>query len=48
MGLTPETIVSPRDLFKRNPLVINVLRVERRAGIRHVTAVREERKSRKD
>ena len=48
MDLTSETIVSQRGLFRRNPLVITVLRVERRAGIRHATAVREERKSRKD
>ena len=41
MGLTSETIVFQRGRFRRKPPVRSVLRVERRAGIRHVIAVRE-------
>jgi len=43
MGLTPETIVFQRGRFRRNSPVRSVLRVGRRAGIRHVNviAVRE-------
>jgi hypothetical protein len=41
MGLTSETIVFQRGRFRRIPPVRNVLRVGRRARIRHVIVVRE-------
>jgi hypothetical protein len=43
MGLTSETIVFQRGRFRRKTPVRTVFRVGRRAGIRHVIAVREER-----
>jgi hypothetical protein len=47
MGLTSETIVFQRGRFRREPPFGSLLRVGRRAGIRHIIAVREG-KSRED
>jgi hypothetical protein len=41
MGLTSGTIVFQRGQFRQKHPVRSVLRVGRRAGIRHVIAVRE-------